>query len=295
MENKILIGSHVSMSGPDYFLGSVKESIENGATTLMFYTGAPQNNNRTPIENCKIAEGIELLKQNNFDISKIVCHAPYIINLGNTIDENKFSYSKDVLLNELKRTAKFNCNILVLHPGSSLGVEKKAALDKLISGINEVLDKDNTDVKIAIETMAGKTNELGSNFEEIKYILDNINRKDRIGVCLDTCHINDAGYDVSNIDEIISKFDSIIGLSNLLVIHLNDSKNPKGSHKDRHENFGFGYIGFDTLIKYAYDERLVNIPKILETPYINKNSPYKKEISMIKSKKFEKDLFKDFI
>lgn len=284
--DKILIGSHVSMSGPNYFLGSVKEAISYNANTLMFYTGAPQNSKRTPLNNCKIEEGLKLAKDNNLEIDKFVCHAPYIINLGNP-DLSKFEISKNVLLNEINRCHAFHCKYLVLHPGLHVNNGIEVGLNSIVKGLNDVLNElEINDVIICLETMAGKGSELGTTFEEIKYIIDNVKRNELLGVCLDTCHINDAGYDVSDIDKIINDFDNIVGLSRLKVIHLNDSKNIKGAHKDRHENIGFGTIGFNNLIKYVYDERLKDIPKILETPYIEENAPYKKEIDMIKNRSF---------
>lgn len=294
MEKDILIGSHVSMSGPKYYLGSVQEALSYEANVLMIYTGAPQNSTRTPLEKCKIEEGISLAKQNNMAIDKFICHAPYIINLANP-DPEKQKFSQDILINEIKRTAGFKIKYLVLHPGLHVGIGDDAGLKNIIEGLNIVLKStENEDVIICIETMAGKGSELGITFEQVNEIIKCCNGSNRLGVCLDTCHINDAGYDVSNIDEVLSKFDSIIGLDRLKVIHLNDSKNLRGARKDRHENIGFGTIGFDNLLKYVFDERLKDVPKILETPYFNKKPPYKDEIKMLKEKKFNKDLFKDY-
>lgn len=294
MEKDILIGSHVSMSGPKYYLGSVQEALSYEANVLMIYTGAPQNSTRTPLEKCKIEEGISLAKQNNMAIDKFICHAPYIINLANP-DPEKQKFSQDILINEIKRTAGFKIKYLVLHPGLHVGIGDDAGLKNIIEGLNIVLKStENEDVIICIETMAGKGSELGITFEQVNEIIKGCNGSNRLGVCLDTCHINDAGYDVSNIDEVLSKFDSIIGLERLKVIHLNDSKNLRGARKDRHENIGFGTIGFDNLLKYVFDERLKDVPKILETPYFNKKPPYKDEIKMLKEKKFNKDLFKDY-
>ncbi len=294
MEKDILIGSHVSMSGPKYYLGSVQEALSYEANVLMIYTGAPQNSTRTPLEKCKIEEGISLAKQNNMAIDKFICHAPYIINLANP-DPEKQKFSQDILINEIKRTAGFKIKYLVLHPGLHVGIGDDAGLKNIIEGLNIVLKStENEDVIICIETMAGKGSELGITFEQVNEIIEGCNGSNRLGVCLDTCHINDAGYDVSNIDEVLSKFDSIIGLDRLKVIHLNDSKNLRGARKDRHENIGFGTIGFDNLLKYVFDERLKDVPKILETPYFNKKPPYKDEIKMLKEEKFNKDLFKDY-
>lgn len=278
----VLLGSHISMCAPDYFLGTVKEALSYGENTFMFYTGAPQNSIRVPLEKCKIIEGQKLLKENNIDIDKIVVHAPYIINLGNSIDENKFELAKKVLKTELNRTYAFGCKLLVLHPGLHIGQGEEIGLKQIIKGLNEVLKEDTTDVTICLETMAGKGSELGKTFDEIAYIINNSQFKNRLGVCLDTCHINDAGYNVENIDEVLDLFDKKIGLNRLKVIHLNDSKNIKGSHKDRHENIGKGTIGLNTLKKYVFNEKLIDVPKILETPYINGLPPYKDEIKLLK-------------
>lgn len=280
------------MGGPDYFLGSVKETIKNGANTLMFYTGAPQNTKRTPIKMCKIDEALKLAEENHLLINKFVCHAPYIINLGN-IDEEKFTFSKEVLINELERCEAFHCKYLVLHPGLHVNNGEKAGLKQIVRGLNEVLDLDKTNVIICLETMAGKGPELGINFEQLAYIINNVKNNEKIGVCLDTCHINDAGYNLNNFDKILENFDKTIGINRLKVIHLNDSKNEIGSHKDRHANVGFGTIGFDTLNKIAHNQRLKDIPKILETPRINEFSPYREEIKMLKEGKFNQNLLND--
>ena len=172
---------------------------------------------------------------------------------------------------------------LVLHPGAHVGMGIEKGIETLINSLNEVLDVDETDVKIAIETMSGKGSEIGFTFEQVKSILDGINKKDRVGVCLDTCHINDAGYDIVNhYDEVIGEFDRIIGLDKLIVIHLNDSKNPLGAKKDRHENIGYGFIGYETIVKLHMMKDL-KIFKILETPYYLETS-YKEEIEMIKKR-----------
>ena len=290
MNQEIYLGSHLSMSSPNFFEDTVKLALKYNENTFMFYTGAPQNSKRVAIEKCKINEGIKLIENSNINLSKVVVHAPYIINLAN-IDPEKHKFSVDLLVQELKRTKEFGCGILVLHPGSTLGCDYNLSINSLISGLNEALEKANNDVKIALETMAGKGNEIGKTFEELKNIINKSKYSNKLGVCFDTCHLNDAGYDLKNIDELLEKFDEIIGLNKLLVIHLNDSKNFVGSHKDRHENIGFGTIGFNTLVSYVYHEKLISIPKILETPYVNGIAPYKKEINMIRSKKFDKNIF----
>lgn len=281
MQNKVLIGSHVGMSKPDYFLGTVKEALSYNETCFMFYTGAPQNFYREPVDQLKISAGRKILEENDIDINKVVVHAAYIINLANTIDDDKFNFSIDATKIEIERTNAFGAKLLVLHPGSHLKVGVKEGLDQVIKGLNKVLENDESDVIVCLETMAGKGSEVGKTFEEIAYILKKVIKKERLGVCLDTCHINDAGYDVNDIDAILNEFDEKIGLNKLKVIHLNNSKNPINSHKDRHANLKDGTIPFETLKKYVFDTRLKDVPKILETPYINGLPPYKEEIEEI--------------
>lgn len=292
------IGCHVRMFAPNYLLDSVKEALSYGANTFMFYTGAPQNSLRTPVEKLKIDEFKKILNDNHLNIKDIVVHAPYLINLGNCEDLEKFNTSIKMLDNELSRTDKIGCQYLVLHPGNALKSSKSDAILNIAKGINEVLYK-YPNVTLLIETMAGKGSEVGSNFSEIKEIINKINSKNNIGVCLDTCHINDSGYDLNHPNEIINEFDKIIGLNYLKVIHVNDSKNILNSHKDRHANFGFGEIGFDNLINFIYHPLLEDKIFILETPWISFNGkkdifpPYKFEIEMIKNKIFNPNLFND--
>ena len=283
---KLLLGSHVSMNSPDFYEGSVKEALSYGSNVFMFYTGAPQNTYRKPLSELKIQEGRKLIKEAGIDESKIIVHAPYIINGANKSREDLFDLSIKVIGSELERTAGFGCKILVLHPGAHVSQGYDVAIDNLAECLDIVLSKDNSDVKIALETMAGKGTEIGITFEQIKAIMDKCKYKDRLGVCLDTCHISDAGYDVHDVDGVLKEFDRVIGLDRLLVIHLNDSKNVRGAHKDRHENMGYGYIGYETMYKYAHHPLLNGIPKVLETPYINEKPPYKQEIEMLKSGKY---------
>ena len=288
MDNKELyIGSHVSMSGPEYYLGSVKEALSYDANTFMFYTGAPQNTFRLPLERLKIEEGRALLREKGFNEEKIVVHAPYIINIANQLNPDTYELGKKHLLSELQRTHAFGPKILVLHPGSHVGTGVENGLDSIVKALNKVLDQDGTDVKIALETMAGKGSEMGTSFEQLKQIIDSIKKPERVGVCLDTCHINDNGMKVAEFDDILADFDRILGLDKLLVVHVNDTKNPIGAHKDRHENIGYGYLGFETLNKVVHHPLLRGIPMILETPYYNEKPPYKKEIEMLRKQSFE--------
>ena len=293
----LIIGSHVSYKNDTQLLGSIKEALSYGSNTFMFYTGAPQNTRRGSINDKYTYEAYKLMKENNIALENIIVHAPYIINLCN--DKN-FDFSVSFLKQEVIRCEELGITKLVLHPGSSIDLERNHAISNIIKGLNIVLD-DNHNVVICLETMAGKGTEVGKTFEELKFIIDNIKNKSKIGVCLDTCHINDAGYDVLNFDKVLDEFDKIIGLNYLKCIHINDSKNELGSHKDRHENIGYGTIGFDNMIKIIYNKRIENIPKILETPYIddienNKKReypPYKFEIEMIRDKKFNHNLLED--
>jgi len=288
MAEKIWIGSHLSMSSPDFYLGTCKNALADGETTFMFYTGAPQNTLRAPTSTLKIAEGRLFLKAHGFEESKIVVHAPYIINLGNRGNPVTYNIAKSFLLQELSRVQDFGLQLLVLHPGSSVGASANYGIASIVEGLNEVLAKDKTEVTICLETMAGKGSEIGRTFEELAAIIQGVDKKERFGVCLDTCHINDYGMDVADIDGVLKHFDETVGLNRLKVIHLNDSKNPKGSHKDRHENLGYGTIGFDPLERWVKEPRLAGVPKILETPiFEDGETPYAKEIAMLVSGKFE--------
>lgn len=283
------IGSHVSMKTPNYYLDSINETISNNATTLMLYTGAPQNSYRVPLEELKIKQALDLALSNNLDISKFIAHAPYILNLANPLDKEKVLTSIRLLQIELERTNAMGIKTIVLHPGSYVKGTLEEGIKTLIDALNVVLDNSTNKVKIALETMAGKGKEIGSDFFQIKQIIEGINRKDLIGVCLDTCHLNDSGMDISDPYQVLKEFDEIIGLNYLLCVHLNDSKNERGSHKDRHENIGRGTIGFKVLEKWFSCELLNEIPLILETPFINEKSPYKKEIEMLRSGVFDED------
>ncbi len=285
-----ILGCHVGFKKDTQLLGSLQEALSYNADTFMFYTGAPQNTKRNNIEDGLTLQALNIMKEKNIDYSKVIVHAPYIVNLCN---ENNFSFSVSFLTEEMNRCNLLGVKYMVLHPGSHVGIGEEAGLNNIIKGLNLVFEnlKDNNNVTILLETMAGKGTELGTTIEQLKYIIDNINDKDHIGVCLDTCHLNDAGYDLNNFDDYLDSFDKLIGINKIGCIHVNDSKNDISSHKDRHENIGFGTIGFDTLINIIYNKRLENIPKILETPYADKKyPPYKHEIEMIRKKEFNKDL-----
>ena len=288
----LIIGSHVSFNSSTQLLGSVEEALKYGSNTFMFYTGAPQNTKRGILKDELTYEAYKLMKDNGIALENVICHAPYIVNLCN---DEKFLFSVDFLKQEMARCEQLGITKVVLHPGSSVGLEREHAISNIIKGLNLILSNGNN-VTICLETMAGKGTEVGRSFEELAYIINNIEDKSRIGVCLDTCHVNDAGYDVSDFDSVLDLFDKVIGLSYLKCLHINDSKNELGAHKDRHENFGYGHIGFDSLIKVVYHEKLKDVPKILESPYVNREyPPYKHEIEMIRNRKFNENLIEDIV
>ena len=277
----LYIGSHVGFSKNSQLLGSLDEALSYGANTFMFYTGAPQNTMRYAIDENLSKKAYEKMKENNILLDKIIVHAPYIVNLANP-DTDKHEFAVNFLKQEISRCEQLGIKNMVLHPGSHVGYGIDKGIELIIDGINKVLEKDQN-VTILLETMAGKGSEVGFEFEQIKEIIDGINKKELIGVCMDTCHIHDAGYDLNDFDYVLDEFDKIVGLKYIKCIHINDSKNICGAKKDRHENIGRGYIGLDNLIKVIYNKRLDDIPKILETPYVDDLPPYKEEIELIRN------------
>ena len=284
----LLIGCHVSFDKDKQLVKSTEEAISYGANTFMFYTGAPQNTNRSKIVQEKTEEAHQLMRQHHIDPNKVIVHAPYIINLAN---RDNLDFGIRFLTEELNRCSQLGISYLVLHPGSHVGQGVEQGLQNIIDGLNTVFLNDHSQVKILLESMAGKGSELGKNFQELKTILDGVKDNERLGVCLDTCHLNDAGYKMDEFDQVLAEFDQIIGIDKIGCIHINDSKNPIGAHKDRHENIGFGTIPFEHLLHIIYHPQLENIPKILETPYVDREfPPYREEIVMIKERKFDPEL-----
>ena len=289
----MLIGSHVSMSGKKMLEGSAEEAHQFGESTFMIYTGAPQNTRRKNINDLNIEKGHKVMEQ--YGLSNIVVHAPYIINIGNTTKPEVYELGVNFLQNEIERTQAIGAKDIVLHPGAHVGAGADKGINQIIKGLNEVLTHDH-DVRIALETMAGKGTEIGRSFEELARIIDGVTHNDRLSICFDTCHTHDAGYNIKNdFDGVLNEFDKIIGIDRIKVVHVNDSKNEQGAHKDRHENIGFGYIGFDALNNVVHHEAFKDIPKILETPYVgednkNKKPPYRFEIEMLKSQIFDPKL-----
>ncbi len=288
----MLLGSHVSMSGKEMLLGSSKEALSYGANTFMIYTGAPQNTRRKAIADLNIMNGLLHMKEHG--MTNIVVHAPYIINIANTEKPETFRLGVDFLQSEIERTAALEATQIVLHPGAHVGAGADAGIAKIIEGLNEVLSQDYP-VQIALETMAGKGTECGRSFEELAKIIDGVTHNERLSVCFDTCHTHDAGYNiVEDFDGVLNKFDKLIGVDRIKVLHINDSKNVRGAGKDRHENIGFGHIGFDALKYVVHHPQLMEIPKILETPFVplnsdakSKSAPYKHEIEMLRNGAFK--------
>ena len=282
----IKLGSHVGMSGKDMFLNSAKEAASYGANVFMLYTGAPQNTRRKEISELNINAGWDYMKEHG--IEEIVVHAPYIINLGNTVKPETFQLAVDFLAVEIERSAAMHSPTLILHPGAHVGAGVDAGIAQIVKGLNEVLSAD-TPCNIALETMAGKGTEIGRNFEELARIYDGVTHNEKLRVCFDTCHTHDAGYDIAHdFDGVIDEFDRIIGKDQIAVFHINDSKNVQGAHKDRHANLGDGEIGFEPLYKIVHHPDFIQVPKILETPYIKDPDdpkkaypPYKEEIARL--------------
>lgn len=290
----LIIGSHVSFNNKKQLLGSVEEALSYNANTFMIYTGGAQSTMRSSINDELTYEGYKLMLENNINAKNVIVHAPYIVNLANRSDKNKYDFYIDFFIKELDRCKTLGLDKIVLHPGSATTCTKEEAIENIAHGINLVY-RSTKDTMILLEFMAGKGTEVGTSIDELKSIIDKIEDKDRIGVCLDSCHMNDAGIDISKIDEFLDEFDKKIGIEKIKCFHINDSMNPIGSHKDRHANIGYGTIGFDNLLNVVYNKRLEGTPFILETPYINRNqsdayAPYKMEIESIRKKEF-----KDFI
>lgn len=281
----IKLGSHVSMSGKEMLLSSAKEAASYGANTFMVYTGAPQNTKRKPIAELCIDEAWAYMREHR--IREFVVHAPYIINLANSVNPETYKLAVEFLALEVERTIAMGSNVLILHPGSHVGAGVQTGIDHIVQGLNEVLCVDSC--YIALETMAGKGSEIGRSFEELAAICDRVKYNDKLRICLDLCHLNDAGYDVRNdFDGVIDRFDRLLGKKNAAVLHINDSKNSLGAQKDRHANIGLGTIGLDALRYAVHHPDFASLPKILETPYIpstenpdKKVPPYQEEIRML--------------
>lgn len=275
------------------YAGAAEDAHSYGETTFMVYTGAPQNTRRKPVEELNIEEGQALIEK--YGMSDIVVHAPYIINLANTTKPETFELAVEFLTKEILRTEALGVNQIVLHPGAHVGAGADVGIARIIEGLNQVLHADQT-AQIALETMAGKGTEIGRSFDELARIMDGVTHSDKLSVTLDTCHVNDAGYNIKeDFDGVLNEFDKIVGLDRLKVLHINDSKNERGAGKDRHANIGFGTIGFEALNYIVHHPQLTELPKILETPFVgedknNKKAPYRLEIEMFKKQTFDPDI-----
>lgn len=294
----MLLGSHVSMKGKEMLLGSAKEAASYGANVFMIYTGAPQNTRRKELAEFNLPEARAFMDQNGIEFFTV--HAPYIVNLANTTKADHFEFAVRFLQEEVNRVEAMGANQITMHPGAHVGAGVEVGLQQLIRGLNEVIRSDQLP-QIALETMAGKGTELGRNFEEIARMIDGVTHNEKLSVTFDTCHVYDAGYDIVNdFDGVLNDFDHKIGLDRLKVLHINDSKNPFKSHKDRHENLGQGTIGFKTLDYIVHHPQLKDVPKILETPWVKiddkkKAPPYQYEIASLKARKENHKLIVDIL
>ena len=288
------IGSHVSMSAPLYLEGSIKEALSYNANAFMLYTGAPQNTRRKPMNELRIEEMKQVMKEHNIPLENIIIHAPYIINLANALKPETFELGVSFLQQEIERTKQIGAKIIVLHPGSHVKAGEQVVLEKIVEGVDLAMEHVD-DLYIALETMAGKGSELGYNFQQLAYIKSKCKYGSQIKVCMDTCHIHDAGYDIHNFDNVLAEFDEVIGLEHLVCLHINDSKNVQGARKDRHSNIGFGEIGYDALKTIVHHPKLMHVVKILETPYVNGNAPYFNEIAMLKEGTFNPNVLDDYM
>jgi len=269
------IGCHLSAS--EGYVAMAKQAIEIGANTFQFFTRNPRGFKAKDIDEQDVKEFLEIIKENKF--VKILAHAPYTLNPCSA-DKRVRDLAKEIFIDDLKRMEYTPGNMYNFHPGSHVGQGIDTGIKIISETLNEVLKKEQT-TTVLLETMSGKGSEIGSKFEELKQIIDSVELKDKVGVCLDTCHIYDGGYDiVNNLDDVIKDFDNIIGLEKLKAIHLNDTKNPFASHKDRHEKIGEGHLGLDAISKVINHPKLKKLPFYLETP--NEIEGYAKEIKMLK-------------
>ncbi|RXZ84740.1 deoxyribonuclease IV [Paenibacillaceae bacterium] len=285
------IGSHVSFSDKG-LLSANQEAVSYGSSSFMIYTGAPQNTRRKPVEDLYIEEGKAAMAASG--IHEIVVHAPYIVNLG-SYKENTFELAVQFLQEEIRRTHVIGVRNIVLHPGAYTDKDAEYGIERIAEGLNQVLEgTKETDVNIALETMAGKGTEIGRNFDEIAKIIDKVQNNERLTVCMDTCHMHDAGYDLAgDLDGVLHSFDQTVGLDRVAVVHINDTKNPRGAGKDRHAPIGAGWLGHEAISRIVHHELLAGRPFILETPWIGKESKtqrpmYEAEIALLRGNAMER-------
>ena len=270
------IGCHLSASKGLAIMA--KETLEIKGDTFQFFTRNPRGGQAKEIDEKDIEKFLEISKKNNF--AKILAHAPYTINICSATESTR-RFGIDTMKDDLKRMEYTPYNLYNFHPGSHVGQGVEKGIELIIEALNEILSEEQT-TTVLLETMAGKGSEIGRSFDELKMIIDGVKLNNKLGVCLDTCHVYDAGYDIVNdLDGVINKFDEIIGLDRLKAIHINDSKNPFASHKDRHEKIGEGSIGLEAFKRIINHPKLRELPFYLETPQ-DELSGYGKEIKILK-------------
>lgn len=272
------IGCHLSASKG--YLAMAKQAVSIGANTFQFFTRNPRGGKAKEINEDDVKAFLQYSKEHG--INRILAHAPYTLNACSA-DSGIREFAKNTMVDDLKRMEYTPGNYYNFHPGSHVGQGVEVGIDFIAEMLNEILTKEQT-TTVLLETMSGKGSEVGRNFEELKAIIDKVKLKDKLGVCLDTCHIWDGGYDVvNNFDGVLNEFDKIIGLEKLKAIHLNDSKNDLSSHKDRHEKIGEGKIGLDAISKIINNDRIKDLPFYLETP--NEIDGYEREIELLKKRR----------
>ena len=273
----LYIGNHTSSSKGYTAMG--RQMLANGGNTFAFFTRNPRGGKAKEIDPEDVKKFLELEQENGF--GKLVAHAPYTMNCASD-KENLREFAREILADDMKRMELTPGNYYNFHPGSHVGQGAEAGIAKIAEILNEVLTKEQT-TTVLLETMSGKGSEVGRNFQELRQIIDQVELKEKLGVCLDTCHVWDAGYDIVNdLDGVLTEFDQIIGLDRLKAIHLNDSMNGLGSHKDRHAKMGEGEIGLEALVRVINHPATRGIPFILETP--NNDEGWRREISLLREK-----------
>lgn len=293
------IGSHVSNSGDEMLALAASQAVKFKENCFMIYLGAPQNTYRKDLLKMNVSKFKDIIDKNNIKIEDVIVHAPYIVNLAQGNPEKR-NFAIEFITKELKIMAQIGCKYMVIHPGNHVDQGIDTGLELIVDSFKKIIENTNNDnTYLLIETMAGKGSECCFEFSQIAKILKAVN-SDRLMVCFDTCHVHDAGYDIKNdYQGVMNEFDNLIGLDKIAVFHINDSMNVCGARKDRHANIGFGNIGFETLMKFINDERFIDVPKILETPYVKSNDdsypPYKYEIEMIRSGVFDNQLLEKII
>jgi len=270
------IGCHLSSSKGFAAMG--RQALELGADTFQFFTRNPRGSKAKELDPADAAALVNLMKEHHF--ASIIAHAPYTLNLCGAEEANR-TFARETMADDLRRMEYVPGQYYNFHPGSHVGQGTEAGISLIAEGLNEILKPDQT-TTVLLETMAGKGSEVGGRFEELREILDRIELSEKMGVCLDTCHVSDGGYDIiGDLDGVLTEFDRVIGLHRLKAIHLNDSKNPPGARKDRHACIGEGYLGLEALSRVVRHPALRGLPFCLETP--NELPGYAKEIALMRA------------